>query len=390
MRAAIGVEQNRKWGLGVLVRRQHGGHEQGSAEPPGPEVDDSRRRLNRRRRRQRCDLRSAHHVGAGAVVVEVGLAHDEGATAGGRGAHPVAGRHRQVDAFVGRPAPDRLVLRVVDLVGDEDDLVVSGGDDGADLQVVWRGDRLAVEQQPPGAVAVGARDEDPLVRARRSAAHQLDPVVVVVVKELGGATRVGIDGQDGEVALVAGLRRDEWAVTIPPTRRKVGERSPVPCHLGAVAVEAHDPCRHVGVGRAGGRVGDDLRWLVGMGRVGDPPPLHGRRVDARGEERIALRRPPVAALAVHLLGCDELRQTPADERIVLAGQAPRSPQGRGAPPPRARGPSPRRPCVPVGSGRGSNTGPGTSTSSAVAASTSATTRRPPSAATAIRPVRSVA
>ncbi len=229
-----------------------------------------------------------------------------------------------MDALVEAPAPDVLVLRVVDLVGGEDDLVVASRDDRAHLQILWLGDGLAVEQQTASALPISAGDQDPLIGASRSAAHQLDPDVVVVMEQLGGVTGVGIDGQHGDVALVAGLHRYERAVAIPAARRKVGERSSLPCHLDAVAVKAHDPRRHLGVGRARRGVGDLVRWLVGMGWVGDPPPLHRRRVDPRGEKRIAVMPPPVAALTVHLLGCDELGQTPADERVLLARKASRA------------------------------------------------------------------
>ena len=68
--------------------------------------------------------------------------------------------------------------------------------------------------------------------------------------------------------------------------------------------------RHDGVVGAGGRVGDLGGGDVGVGRVGDPPPADRRRVDAGHGEALAVRGPPVAAAAAHLLGGDELGANP--------------------------------------------------------------------------------
>ena len=98
-------------------------------------------------------------------------------------------------------APDVGHGGVVDRVGDEHDTAAIGGDDRADLEV-GRGDRLAVDEQPAGAVPVGAVDELPLRPQPRCAGDELDPPIVVVGKAHLGRPTVDVDVEDLD-ALVA-------------------------------------------------------------------------------------------------------------------------------------------------------------------------------------------
>ena len=91
-----------------------------------------------------------------------------------------------------------------------------------------------------------------------------------------------------------------------------------------VAIEDRDD----GVGRACRRIADGSASARGrVRRVGDVPVLDRGLVNPRGQDRRAVRRPPVPAVAVHLLGRDELGQPEADpvgavrigERPVRAG-----------------------------------------------------------------------
>ena len=73
----------------------------------------------------------------------------------------------------------------------------------------------------------------------------------------------------------------------------------------------------LGVRGAGVRVGHAAGRRGRVGRVVQRPAGYPGLVDPRGEQRAPVRRPPVPAEAVELLGRDELRQPPAD--ALLAG-----------------------------------------------------------------------
>ena len=85
---------------------------------------------------------------------------------------------------------------------------------------------------------------------------------------------------------------------------------------GARAVEVDEGEVDDGVGGAGRGVGHLRRAAVGVRRVGDPPAAHRRVVDPGDGELRAVGRPPVPAVAVHLLGGDELREPPAHPGAV--------------------------------------------------------------------------
>ena len=74
------------------------------------------------------------------------------------------------------------------------------------------------------------------------------------------------------------------------------------------------------LGVPGGRVGVLDRLGRGVGRVGDVPALDRGLVDAGDEQPVAVRRPPEAAVAVHLLGGDELGQPPGHVGAVRLDQ----------------------------------------------------------------------
>ena len=130
---------------------------------------------------------------------------------------------------------------VVDRVGEEHDARPVDGRDGAHLQV-GRRHRLAVDEQPAGAVAVGARDERAVGRESRHAGHELDPGVVVVARQrtVGSARRrVDVEHVDARAG------RADCTVMISPC---VG-----PLHVGQVRERVAVPLDVDDRARRGGR-----------------------------------------------------------------------------------------------------------------------------------------
>ncbi len=126
--------------------------------------------------------------------------------------------------------------------------------------------------------------------------------------------------------------------------------------------------RHVGVRGAGGRVADRSR---GRGRprwIGDDPLARpARRRRDRRRSCVAVGAPPVAAVATHLLGGDEVGAAPR-HRVrfgpVVAGERPRRAVELADSQTSSRCTYATRRAV--GSGRGSKTGPSTVSSRASA------------------------
>ena len=185
-------------------------------------------------------------------------------------------------------------------------------DDRPHLQVGGR-DRLTVDDQPPRPIAVGARHQRVGRRHHAGSRHQLDPCIVVVGERSGRRSRGDIDDQHLEITLVARLHHDGQCVLGPVDLGQIREPVAVPGHLGRSApVDRDEMERDLRVGRPGGGVADGSRWQRRLGRIGDVPHLHVGDVDAAGRDRGSIRAPPVAALALHLLGGDEVGAAPRD------------------------------------------------------------------------------
>jgi hypothetical protein len=256
--------------------------------------------------------------GGGAVPVEGGAGHHhdlaggDGGVLAGLAGQPL-GRHARRDppqVHLGRLLGAGHQHRAA---GDRDHLL--------DLEAGW-GDRLIVDGQPAG-VAAGIVDGQHQAAGQpgRHPGDQLDPGGVVLGGQLGGGAAAGVGGEHPGPGLVAGLHQQgERAARVPGDRGQVGERRPVPGDLDAAAAQADHGQAHIGVGGAGGRVGQPRRLGRRVGRVGEVEALHGPGVDPGHRQPLAVRRPPVAAAAVQLLGGDELGQPPGDLRVVLAGQ----------------------------------------------------------------------
>ena len=99
---------------------------------------------------------------------------------------------------------------------------------------------------------------------------------------------------------------------VPARGDQVRERGPVPRHRRRLTACPGQHERDVGVGRARDGVADTGGGPVRVGRVGDKPAPHRALVDPRSEQRRAVGRPPVAAVAAHLLRGHELSEPERD------------------------------------------------------------------------------
>ncbi len=104
---------------------------------------------------------------------------------------------------------------------------------------------------------------------------------------------------------------------LPVGGDQVGEGGRVGLHRYGGAVEPGQEQGHVGVRGAGRGVGHLGGRAFRVSGIGDVPPGDGGLVDPRDEQGGAVRGPPVTAMAVHLLGRDELGQPERDPRRAL-------------------------------------------------------------------------
>ena len=232
----------------------------------------------------------------------------------------IAAGHRVMDGWtVGerhqctwRPPVHVLHGRVADRVGGEDHAFGIDVDDRPHLQV-GRRDRLTVDDQPPRPIAVGARHQCVGRRHHAGSRHQLDPRLVVVGERSGRRSRDDVDDQHLEITLVARLHHDGQTVLGPVHLGEIREPVAVPGHLGRSApVDRDEVERDLRVGGPGGGVADGSRWQRRLGRIGDVPHLHIGDIDPADRDDGSIRAPPVAALALHLLGGDEVGASPRD------------------------------------------------------------------------------
>ncbi len=237
---------------------------------------------------------------------------------------PVGGLPAEPLAVVADPADgDPAGLRVglgVAAGGGEEHLVLGDRDDRPQVQV-GPGDGPVADHQRPCPSLVGDPHQLAVRGPRRDAPEQLQPgAVLLLVQHLGGAGG-HVHAEDPLAALVAGLHlQQRHAARRPVHPAEVREGRTVPGHLGAPAVQVEHPEPDLGVGGAGRRVGDLGGLTVRVGRVRDPPAAHRAVVGALDQQPVALRGPPEAAVAVHLLLGDELGLPPGDVRAVRLGE----------------------------------------------------------------------
>ena len=204
------------------------------------------------------------------------------------------------------------------LVGGEHDAGPVDRGDGADLQV-GRRHRLAVDQQAPGPIAVGARDERAV--AQRCAGTPGTRSTHASSRSSASRSVAPVDGSIRRISSARWSRLCTVMISPASLQLHVGEVREgvaIPLHVDDRTVEADDVQRHVGVAGARGRI----RQLGGHGRriggIAEVPALHRRRVDTGDGEGGAVGAPPVAAVAAHLLGGDEVGRAPR-HRLRLVG-----------------------------------------------------------------------
>jgi hypothetical protein len=131
---------------------------------------------------------------------------------------------------------------------------------------------------------------------------------------------VRIELAHGEPALIAGLGDDQRGSAGGPLNRdEIGlvlwqaDRGPSPVEV------YHVEC-HIGIGSARDWISVRNGRVVWVDRIGNEDSLHQVDVRSGNHEPRAIRGPPVATIPAHLLGRQELGQSPGDLRIFFAGE----------------------------------------------------------------------
>ena len=187
-----------------------------------------------------------------------------------------------------------------------------------------RRDGLGAEPYASGVVGIDRAHERAVVEPVRRTADELDPDVVAILEDDRGGAGCRIDLPDLGRPLVARLHEDRERRPIRPLHaRQVLEGLAIPVDLDVRAGrDVHDPQPYVRVRGPGLRVPHGARGVGGIRRLREPPGPDRALVDAaRGDAR-AVRRPPVASVAPHLLGRDELRQSERHVRVVVGRERP--------------------------------------------------------------------
>ena len=239
--------------------------------------------------------------------------HTPGATPCGFHLHDAVGARPRVHADLG---PSRR--------SPEDHDVAIDVDDVAHLEI-RAGHHLVADDQSLGAIAINRPDERPVGEPLRHAIDDVDPGVVGVLAEQRCLAGRRVDLEDPHGALIAALHHHQQSVLGPVNRGHVLESGSVPAHIhGRRPVDVDEMERDVGVVGSRRRIRDRDRRGCGIGRIRDVPATDARNVHAGDEQMRAVGRPPVSALATHLLGGDELGETIRDLVVLRAQQHARS------------------------------------------------------------------
>ena len=224
-----------------------------------------------------------------------------------------------------RRAPPHVQLGGIVLRREEN--IVAYVEDRRDLETRRR-DRLTVQRDPTGVLALPHEHEPSVRQAIRHTGDRRLPVLRGVVEERLRLPGVGIDLEHEPALLISGQHQQgERASIVPRHLDEVREGVAVPVDVHTRSVEPEDRERHVGVVRAGLRVPNGSGWRVRIHRRGDVPHAHGSFVHARGRDPLPVRRPPEPPVAIQLLRCGELRDPPMDVRVVVVGEDPARPSG---------------------------------------------------------------
>ena len=215
--------------------------------------------------------------------------------------------------------------------------------------------------QAAGVLVVPGPHDPAAGQPGRHAGHDLQPVRVGVRQQHAGLAGARIQGQQPHRPLVPALHHDQRLGLLGPAHGdQVRELRAVGLDRAVAAVEPGQQQGHLGVRGAGRGVGDLGGRPFRVGGVGDVPPGDRGLVGPGHEQGRAVRGPPVAALAVHLLGRDELGQPerhtcraprirdrhvaadPSAVHVSQAGDPQRAGADIGQPPPGGVGPRVKR------------------------------------------------
>ena len=198
--------------------------------------------------------------------------------------------------------------------------VIAHVDHLADLQIV-AGHGFTIDTEATGRITVFDGDELAAVQARRTG-DEFDPVFVGHPVALGAHAGFGIDIENGERALVAGLHGEDETLARP---RGVGEVLPLPRQIPlnrvSLAIESDDGERDLGIVGAGAGIPDRTRSLSRRDGCGNPPRVDRRDIDSFDEQSLRVGCPPETASTAHLLAGDELCRPPRNRVAVLVDHA---------------------------------------------------------------------
>ena len=320
VRPPVRVHQHGERPVGLAAA----GEEQRRAELAFAEREEARPRLDRARLRDVLDrphrlARTPHRRDRLHAVRRRRDPDERPAALGARMQPGLLGQpHRSA---LGGPAPQVDLGRVA--VGGSEQHALAGGQHDPNLQTRRR-HGLAAHGQP---VRVGLRihhhvDHATVGQTHRRVLGQLDPTGVGLLGHDARRARRRVRLEEPDRALIPRLDEQRERRTLAPVDAgQVGEPFVVPRHLDALAaLEVEHPQRDHGVVRAGLRVADRAGLGGRVRRVADEPGQHLALVDVRGGELRGVGRPPVAAVALHLLGRDELGEPPVRVGRVGRGE----------------------------------------------------------------------
>ena len=242
-------------------------------------------------------------------AVDVGLRHHEHITETSCRGEGRRGQCR--DCAIEVHAKDAVTHGIV--IGRDEDVIGAGIEECRDLQAD-RGQRLAIDAEAIGVGGAIGHDveQSPVAGTSRHPRHDVDPLRVGSLIHHDGGGGVGRHLQHELASLVTRQEREQRVgIGGDVDLREVGPGLVIPLDLGARgAIDIDAPKRDIGVVGAGSGIPVLLRGRCRVGRVGDPPGLHGRVVDALDQEPRSVGEPPVAAHPVELLGRVEVGQAP--------------------------------------------------------------------------------
>jgi hypothetical protein len=237
----------------------------------------------------------------------------------GRDGHPRPGERHALDAVAHRAAGEHHQLVAADV--DEGDERIARAEEPAIERAIGaaqlEGARPVALRPPEQAAAVG--------EPARQIAIQVHPVGVPFLEEEAGLAAL-VDGEQGRLALIAGLHQDgqRRGGDLPDNPGQVGVARVVPAHpAGRAPLDAHQAQANAGILPPRPRVREHQGRALRPRRIADGEPLHATLIHLGVGQGAPVGRPPVALVAGHLLGGHELGQAVRDLLAAAAGELAR-------------------------------------------------------------------